>query len=167
MPPIIPKYDVSLLQAVTKFKEQWLNWNGTSSASSDLLLLFHNLTTNQVIQVLQDIFELEPQPLDKVKATDQLFNLGSTKNAEIKFRWLRISLKAHWEEKIEETLQWLNTVGRMKYVRPLYRDLYNWEEARPKAIDNFQKNWKNMMYVTAYTAAKELHLNLNELHSSE
>ena len=28
--------------------------------------------------------------------------------------------------------------GRMKFVRPLYRDLYGWEEKRQQAIDTFK-----------------------------
>ena len=28
--------------------------------------------------------------------------------------------------------------GRMKFVRPLYRDLYAWEEKRQQAIDTFK-----------------------------
>ena len=33
--------------------------------------------------------------------------------------------------------------GRMKFVRPLYRDLYAWEEKRQQAIDTFKAHrWK-------------------------
>jgi hypothetical protein len=39
-----------------------------------------------------------------------------------------------------------------------YRDLYDWEEVRDKAIAVFKSNKSRMMYLTAYTVAKDLHL---------
>jgi hypothetical protein len=39
-----------------------------------------------------------------------------------------------------------------------YRDLYNWEEVRDQAIAVFKSNRHRMMYVAAYTVAKDLHL---------
>ena len=39
-----------------------------------------------------------------------------------------------------------------------YRDLYNWEEVRDQAIEAFKCNKHRMMFVAAYTVAKDLHL---------
>jgi hypothetical protein len=39
-----------------------------------------------------------------------------------------------------------------------YRDMYDWEEVRDKAIAVFKSNKSKMMYLTAYTVAKDLHL---------
>jgi hypothetical protein len=39
-----------------------------------------------------------------------------------------------------------------------YRDLYDWEEVRDRAIAVFKSNKSRMMYVAAYTVAKDLHL---------
>jgi hypothetical protein len=39
-----------------------------------------------------------------------------------------------------------------------YRDMYDWEEVRDKAIAVFKSNKSRMMYLTAYTVAKDLHL---------
>jgi hypothetical protein len=46
------------------------------------------------------------------------------------------------------------------YVIPFeyYRDLYDWEEVRDKAIAVFKSNKSRMMYLTAYTVSKDLHL---------
>ena len=48
--------------------------------------------------------------------------------------------------------------GRMKFVRPLYRDLYSWEVARQRAVDTFLAHRDQMMYVTAEMVAKDLHI---------
>ena len=46
----------------------------------------------------------------------------------------------------------------MKFVRPLYRDLYSWEEQRQTAVENFLAHRGEMMYVTADMVAKDLHV---------
>ena len=43
-------------------------------------------------------------------------------------------------------------------MRPLYRDMYAWEEKRQVAIDNYLAQKENMMHVTADMVAKDLHL---------
>lgn len=100
----------------------------------------------------------DAQPIVKLGHLERVFRLNGVRNAEIKFRWLRVCVKARWHDKLDGVLQWLNVIGRMKFVRPLYRDLYAWEDVRQKAIDNFKANRPNMMHVSAYTLAKDLHL---------
>lgn len=39
-----------------------------------------------------------------------------------------------------------------------YRDLYDWEEVRDRAIAVYESNKSRMMYVAAYGVAKDLHL---------
>ena len=46
----------------------------------------------------------------------------------------------------------------MKFVRPLYRDLYGWEEKRQQTIDHYLAHKDEMMYVTAEMVARDLHL---------
>lgn len=93
-------------------------------------------------------------------------------------------MKFKWIEQLELVFKFINTTGRMKYVRPLYRylfstnsreyinfffviyfsiivffrDLYSWEEVRTKTIENFENNKMCMMYVCRHTVAKDLQL---------
>ena len=48
--------------------------------------------------------------------------------------------------------------GRMKFVRPLYRDLYDWPEKRQEAIDTFLAHRGQYMGMCADMVAKDLHL---------
>lgn len=158
MPPVIPDYDTSLVKACNVVKEKWINWNESESIPLTLAD-FENLGPDQKIYLFQQILDLkQPQPISKLKEIEKVFQLANVKNMEIRFRWLRICLQAHWEEKIPNALELVNEVGRMKYVRPIYRDLYAWEEAKVKAIENFKKNRSSMMHVSAHTVAKDLHL---------
>lgn len=158
MPPVIPIYDESLLDVCLDLKKRWLEWNETKEAAPFRKPNIKKLSTNLIIQLLQEITDSEPQPIAKLIAADEIFEFSSVKNAEIKFRWLKIGLKAHWEDQIVPTLEWINEVGRMKFVRPLYRALYDWDDAREKAIENFKKQRHTMMHVSAFTVSKDLHL---------
>lgn len=46
----------------------------------------------------------------------------------------------------------------MNYVLVSYRDLYAWEEARPKAVANFLDHRQEMHNTTAMLVAKDLKL---------
>lgn len=158
MPPVIPDYDTSLAVICDELVEKFASWDGAGSipiTSDDK----DKLSTFQVIYLIQSIFEKPAESIGKLQALNNVFDFDNVKNAEIKFIWLRIGLKAHWEEKVDPVLKWINVIGRMKFVRPLYRDLYNWEAMRSKAIENFKANRQNMMHVSAYTLAKDLHIN--------
>lgn len=159
MPPVIPDYDKTFATVCDGLVDKFLTWD----ASEDLPITEDDrkdLTTNQIIYFLQKILETEAQSIDKLKVLSSLFSFDTVKNSEIKYRWLRICLKARWEEKVQVVFTWINVIGRMKFVRPLYRDLYNWEEMRSKAVENYLANKNNMMHVSAYTLAKDLHVDI-------
>jgi leukotriene-A4 hydrolase len=75
-----------------------------------------------------------------------------------RFIWLRLCIKNRWESKVDDALAFATEQGRMKYVRPIFRDLYEWEAMRQRAIDVYLSKKNKMMYVTAHTVAKDLHL---------
>lgn len=157
MPPIIPDYDTSLAQTCNKIFEQVIGHKESESFPIKLEDV-KKLTADQLIYFLQKILENDALSIKKLEAIDSVFGFSKVKNAEIKFRWLRIGLKAHWPQIVNLVLEWVSEVGRMKFVRPLYRDLYAWEEVRPQAIANFESTKKSMMHVVAYTVSKDLHL---------
>lgn len=137
--------------------KQILDWNETKSCPVEINQV-KSLSADELIHLLQQFFDGQALPVAKLEQLDKLFEFSKMKNSEVKFRWLRIGLKAHWMKSVDPTLQWINEVGRMKFVRPLYRDLYNWEEVRNKTIENFKANKGAMMHVVAYTVSKDLHL---------
>lgn len=59
---------------------------------------------------------------------------------ETRFNWLLISLKSKIYDSKQKTIKFLGTIGRMKYVRPLYYYLYKFDSSL--AIATF-KNLKN------------------------
>lgn len=154
----MPPYDMTFVKICDDFTKRFVTWEySTSIPFSDEEV--SSLRSAQLVQLLQNIFEEESSmPIEKLQAFEEKFQLKSTRNSEIKFWWLRIGLKARWCEKIDEALNWVVEIGRMKFVRPLYRDLYDWEVSRGRAIEVYEANKKSMMHVTAYTVGQDLKL---------
>ncbi|XP_075981670.1 leukotriene A-4 hydrolase isoform X2 [Anticarsia gemmatalis] len=153
MPPAIPDYDTTMTKAITALVAK-LNGSVVTFSYKDV----SSFTPHQLIHYLQQLIERPALPLEQLRAMGEEYKIIGNKNTEIWYRWLRLCARSKDESKLSEIFGFLNTNGRMKYVRPLYRDLYAWEEVRSQAIDNFLKNEKNMMHVTAYTLKKDLHL---------
>ncbi|XP_068620397.1 leukotriene A-4 hydrolase isoform X2 [Battus philenor] len=152
MPPIIPNYDTSMTKAVTalvtKITEQ-------SDFSYDDVKLF---TPHQMINLLQELIDRDALPIQKLRNLGNVYKVNASKNSEIIYRWLRLCIRSRDITRLDDVLNFVNQQGRMKYVRPIYRDLYAWEDVRQQAIDNFLKNEPYMMHVSAYTLRKDLHL---------
>jgi leukotriene-A4 hydrolase len=158
MPSFKPEYDTTLYDACSSLSKRWLVWDHTTPnpfAKSDL----DEFSATQIQEFLQSVLSSETAlPEEKVRIMEEVYGFNAARNAEIRFRWLRVCIKARWKDQLPLALQFVTDVGRMKFIRPIYRDLYNWEEARAEAIATFKKNRPYMMYVSAYTVAKDLHL---------
>ncbi|KAK9878488.1 hypothetical protein WA026_022383 [Henosepilachna vigintioctopunctata] len=158
LPPYIPDYDKTVGQISIHLHESLSSWNESSEPSPVKLDDVKYMSASQIIYFLQLVLDSTPWAVPKLKQIEKIFELPKNKNSEVKFRWLRICVKSKWEDKIPEVLLWLNEVGRMKFVRPLYRDLYEWEFSRSTGIENFKANKKYMMHVSAYTVERDLHI---------
>jgi leukotriene-A4 hydrolase len=162
MPPYTPKYDTSFVEVCSELKAKWDNWNPTTAPSpfskSDLEKF--TMESAQLEEFLAQLLDDDKAfPLEKAIAMQAAYELNGRKNSEIRFRWLRLCIKAKWLEQVQLALDFVTEQGRMKFIRPIYRDLYAWEAVRAKTIETFKRNRPNMMYVSAYTVAKDLHLN--------
>ena len=56
------------------------------------------------------------------------------KNMQILFIWIRLGIKARWEHSVRLALEFVTKFGTLKFVRPLYRDLYHWEDKREEGF---------------------------------
>ncbi|XP_008479413.1 leukotriene A-4 hydrolase-like, partial [Diaphorina citri] len=157
-------YDTSLQDVCNDLANRWISWNHTKETpfSKQDLAAF---TPGQKIEFLAILLDKEMYDLPKVKSLQDVYRFNGVRNCEIRFRWLKLCLKARWKEQVPHVIDMVTSQGRMKYVRPLYRELYAWEDTRQTAIDTFKQHRKQMMYVTAYTLAKDL--KLGDLDSAE
>ncbi|CAG5115265.1 unnamed protein product [Candidula unifasciata] len=158
MPPYQPNYDLRLAEPGRVLSKRWIE-----QPDDDLNVFspgdINNLPSIVIREFLSQLILAEP-PLSqaKVKHLEKVYNFNKVRNSEIRFRWLRLCLLVKWEDAIPHVLDFLNDQGRMKFVRPLYRDLYAWEEARPKGVANFLEHRQEMHNTTAGLVAKDLKL---------
>jgi len=156
MPIYKPNFDESLAKACWELAEKWQSWDTNSPAPFEKE--FENFSPSQKQEFLGTLLNgasLDHSKLEKMAA---MYLLDSCSNVEIVFRWIRLGIKARWEPSVAEALKLATVQGRMKFVRPLFKDLYGWEEKRQQAIDTFLAHRGEMMYVCAEMVAKDLHI---------
>lgn len=64
-----------------------------------------------------------PLALSVVASLEELYGLSAYKNSEIRCKWLQLRLGAGDKAAFEPAREMLTTMGRMKFLRPLYRSL--------------------------------------------
>ncbi|OQR75340.1 leukotriene A-4 hydrolase-like [Tropilaelaps mercedesae] len=144
MPPVIPEYKSELAVACRVLCEKW------TQASDDDVKSFTNdefkqMNANQKQEFFSELLELPPLSSDKVAHLSSLYEMDSIINAEIRFRWLRLGILARWEGIIDPVTRFIEVVGRMKFVKPLFRDLGAWPEKRKFAIELYERLKPGMM----------------------
>lgn len=163
MPPIIPKYDTSIADAVKQQVDVWVNNTAADIKKSSAIST--TLTMLQKIELLKELVQapthadLSEDWLNLLQAT---YGLAGTKNSAILFRMARLYVKGRHFGRLNEVFAFVNSNFRMKYVRPVYHDMNKWAEARPLAIDNFNKVKNQMMKCCAQAVAKDLDLEYEE-----
>ena len=77
-----------------------------------------------------------------IELMDKLYDLTASKNSEARLRWQRVCIRHKADFIVPHVLAFLKEQGRMKFVRPLFRDLYAWEAQRTVAVDTFRA-WRS------------------------
>lgn len=82
-----------------------------------------------------------PRPLspDVCAALDAQFHLTGCKNYDVLATWLERCVQAGYEPVLPRVEQVLGEVGRMKYLRPLYKALADRPDTRSLALDYFHR----------------------------
>jgi len=78
-----------------------------------------------------------PLPAAELAWLDEQFGLTASGNAEILCEWLVIAATSGWEPANDRLRAFLGHVGRMKYLKPLYKALMGAEATQPLARDIF------------------------------
>lgn len=75
---------------------------------------------------------------ERARLLGKVYDIAASHNVELKSSYYLIALKSKDESVYEGTAELLGQVGRMKYVRPLFRALN--KVNRPLALETFEKN---------------------------
>nr|XP_054751062.1 leukotriene A-4 hydrolase-like [Lytechinus pictus] len=156
MPPIKPKYDTCLVDHCTELCEKWsqVGESNFEKSTGDL----ESMSPSQKIEFLAQLLLKKPLTYNLIQEMQGIYDMDKYTNAEIRFRWLRLRIKAGDESAIDSALKMATEAGRMKFTRVLFRDLYAFPSARQKAVDTFLAERHNMHPISAKTVAKDLEL---------
>ncbi|ETE65792.1 Leukotriene A-4 hydrolase, partial [Ophiophagus hannah] len=157
MPPVKPEYDTTLSNACVALSQRWIKATESdlgSFSSADI----NDMSSHQVTEFLALLMMENPLPVSHVRRMQEIYDFNATNNSEIKFRWLRLCIQAKWEDAIPLALKMATEQGRLKFIRPLFKDLYKFEKSRDQTISAFQQHKISMHPVTAMLVSKDLGL---------
>ncbi|KAI9207265.1 peptidase family M1-domain-containing protein [Polychytrium aggregatum] len=156
-PPVKNEFDQTLAKACDELAKRW-----DSARASDKLDFspedIRNFSSTQTVVFLEKLLELTPLPHKLLAEMDKVYSLTSVRNAEIRFRWQWLCLKADYEAIFPAVAAFLVEAGRMKYVRPLYRAWDKTTNGGPLARKTFLDNRSFYHPICAAMVAKDLGL---------
>ena len=113
-----------------------------------------NWTSHEWLHYLRQLEkDASPELMEKL---DKRFAISQSRNAEIIFEWLYISMKINYSPAFEKAEEFLVNTGRRKFVLPLYRELCRRPEGKDLAIRIFARASAGYHPVTRQSVEKVL-----------
>ena len=161
MPVVAATYPDTLGASCTKLAERWMAEKSESDrsfaaedyAAKPTQLKIHFLETLLARSLAADA---PPMAVAALERMDALYDLTSSKNAELRCRWQRLCIRHRAAFIVPHVVAFVVTVGRMKFVRPLYRELGEWPEHRQAAVDTFKEHRSAYHPIAAKMIAQDL-----------
>jgi hypothetical protein len=69
-----------------------------------------------------------------MRELDRDYRLTASENVEIAYQWLFMAIGARYEPASARLEQFLHSIGRRKFIKPLYEELCRTPEGRAKAL---------------------------------
>ncbi|KAK2771108.1 hypothetical protein FQN53_005210 [Emmonsiellopsis sp. PD_33] len=135
--PPKPDFDTSLVDVVYDLAQKWQTaaTSGFSPSATDI----KGLVANQLVVFLEQVLLFEtPITAEQSKLMGDTYSLAKSENVEVSNLYIQVALKAGDKSIIETATTLVASVGRMKYVRPLYRAIEKFDRAI--ALETFEKN---------------------------
>mmetsp|Transcript_50747 Transcript_50747/g.149611 ORF Transcript_50747/g.149611 Transcript_50747/m.149611 type:complete len:282 (+) Transcript_50747:566-1411(+) len=162
MPPVEPQFDNVHGERCVALGDRWLAGSTDACAAADV----DGWSSPHFIAFLEHLLSrlgAEPPlasklPLAALQRMDSLYSFTPTKNAEVRLRWQRLCISLRADFIVPHVVAFLKEQGRMKFVRPLYRDLYGWEAQRTAATSTFLERESNYHPIAAKMIKQDLKL---------
>ena len=94
-------------------------------------------TTHHWLQFLRQL--PDDIGVERMRDLDREFDLIHSGNAEILFEWLRLSILNQYAEAYPALEDFLTSVGRLKFIIPLYRELQSTADGRSMAMEFYSQ----------------------------
>jgi leukotriene-A4 hydrolase len=139
MPPTVVEYDRSLAQASERLASQWMAVD--RSGCTLPLENVHGWSSGQVVCFLDKMLSLtcssQPLKASTLKAMKSLYSFDASKNSEILLRYCRLAIAAEDPSILPVVVRFVTSQGRMKYIRPLYKALFQSKMGKELAVQTF------------------------------
>jgi hypothetical protein len=76
---------------------------------------------------------------DRMAELDKAFHLTRSGNSEIAFQWLLMSIRNRYEPANARLEEFLLTIGRRKFIKPLYEELAKTPEGKARAVAIYRR----------------------------
>lgn len=76
---------------------------------------------------------------ERMAELDRAFKLTGTGNSEIIFQWLLMSIQNRYEAAYPRLEEFLTTIGRRKFIKPLYEEMVKTPEGRERAMNIYRR----------------------------
>lgn len=162
MPPVQPHFDNVHGERCVALAEQWLSADTSAAAASDVA----GWSSPHFISFLEHLLSRLGEtpalaaklPLAELQRMDSLYSFTPTQNSEMRFRWQRLCILLKAEFIVPHVVAFLKEQGRMKFVRPLYRELFAWEAQKNVAVATFKERKSNYHPICTKMLAQDLQL---------
>ncbi|KAH8695911.1 leukotriene A-4 hydrolase [Talaromyces proteolyticus] len=135
--PPKPKFDTSLVDVVYDLAKRWESLPSADFTPTEQDI--KGLTANQFVIFLEQVILFEnPLSPEQFQLMGKAYGFASSTNIEVSNLYFRLGLKIGDRAAIEPAVKLLGEIGRMKFVRPLYRALKDLD--RQAALDAFEKH---------------------------
>lgn len=109
-------------------------------------------STNEKLYFIQSL--PDTISLKQMQYIDSVFHFTTSHNSEIQYAWYLLSIKKDYQPVYSYLDTFLNTVGRRKFIEPLYSELLTTEKGKKMAKDFYEKNRPNYHAVSTRTLDK-------------
>jgi leukotriene-A4 hydrolase len=79
------------------------------------------------------------KPAERMTELDRAFHLTRSGNSEIAFQWLLMSIRNRYEPAYSRLEEFLMTIGRRKFIKPLYEELAKTPEGKDRAVAIYRR----------------------------
>jgi hypothetical protein len=116
LPGTAPSFRAEAFEAVEKQAKAWLEGKTPARA-----LPASDWSTHEWLHFLRVL--PEKMPAERLKELDSALGLTKRTNAEITFQWLVMSVRNGYEAAYPRLEEFLTSMGRRKFLKPLYEEL--------------------------------------------
>jgi len=139
MPPK-PSFNDALAKDAQSLCDAWMKFDSSATLIEPPLTNISNWSTLQKVYFLNKVqAAITPKTrLSTVKAMKDAYKFDQSTNCELLSEFCKIAIQCRDEEIFPVVVRFITTQGRMKYVRPLYRALFEWAPVgRHLAVQTF------------------------------